>query len=69
MIVDLFRDIFTQRITFFWEKLNCGGFVILLSGCVAELGVGGVKRSASVKAFQGTKEHWISLSGSKVMII
>jgi hypothetical protein len=33
-----------------------GGFVISLSGCVAELGVGGVKRSASVKAFQCTKE-------------
>ncbi len=32
-----------------------GVFVILFSGCVAELGVGGVKRSASARAFQRTK--------------
>jgi hypothetical protein len=38
------------------------------SGCVVELGVGGVKRSALAKAFQRTKECWISLNGSKVMI-
>jgi len=43
--------------------------VISLFGCVAELGVGGVKRSASARAFQCTKEHWILLNGSKVMII
>jgi hypothetical protein len=43
--------------------------VILVSGCVAELGVGGVERSALAKAFQHTKERWISSSGSKVMII
>jgi hypothetical protein len=29
--------------------------VISLSGCVAELGVGGVERSALAKAFQCTK--------------
>ncbi len=45
------------------------GFVISLSGCVAELGVGGVKRSTLARAFQHTKECRISLSGSKVMII
>jgi hypothetical protein len=39
-----------------------GVFVILLSGCVAELGVGGVKRSALARAFQHTKECWISFS-------
>ncbi len=43
--------------------------MILLFGCVAELGVDGVKRSALARAFQCTKECWISLSGSKVMII
>jgi len=43
--------------------------VISLSGCVAELGVGGVERSALTRAFQRTKERWILLSGSKVMII
>jgi hypothetical protein len=43
--------------------------VISLSGCVAELGAGGVKRSALARAFQRTKKCWISLSGSKVMII
>jgi hypothetical protein len=43
--------------------------VISLSGCVTELGVGGVERSTSVRAFQRAKEHWISLSRSKVMII
>ncbi len=43
--------------------------MISLSDCVAELGVGGVERSALAKAFQCTKECWISLSGSKVMII
>jgi hypothetical protein len=69
MIVDLFCDIFTQRTMFFWEWLNRGDFVISLSGCVAELGVGGVKRSALARAFQRTKECWISLSRSKVMII
>jgi hypothetical protein len=69
MIVDLFRDIFTQRTICFWELLNRRGFVISLSGCVAALGVGGVKRRTLVRAFQCTKEHWISLSRSKVMII
>ncbi len=39
-----------------------GVFVILLSSCVAELGVGGVKRSALARAFQRTKECWISFS-------
>jgi hypothetical protein len=43
--------------------------VISLSGYVAELGVGGVERSASVRVFQCTKEHRISLNGSKVMIV
>jgi len=43
--------------------------VISLSGCVAKLGVGGVERSASVRAFQLTKERWISSSGLKVMIV
>jgi len=43
--------------------------VISLSNCVAKLGVDGVKRSALEKAFQRTKERWISLSKSKVMII
>jgi len=43
--------------------------VISFFGCVAELGVGGVKRSTLARAFQCTKECWISLSGSKVMII
>jgi hypothetical protein len=43
--------------------------VISLSSCVVELGVGAIERSALAKAFQRTKEHWISLSGSKVMII
>ncbi len=46
-----------------------GFFVISLSGCVAEFGVGGVQRSALAKAFQHTKERWIPLSGSKVMIV
>ncbi len=41
--------------------------MILLFGCVAKLGVGGVKWSTSVRAFQCTKERWISLSRSKVM--
>jgi hypothetical protein len=43
--------------------------VILLFGCVTELGVGGVERSALARTFQLTKEHRISSSGSKVMII
>jgi hypothetical protein len=43
--------------------------VISLFGCVAELGVSGVKRKASVRAFQRTKECQISSSGSKVMIV
>ncbi len=43
--------------------------MIFLFGCVAELEVGGVERSALARAFQHTKERWISLSGSKVMII
>ncbi len=46
-----------------------GGFVISLSGCVAKLGVGGVERSTLAKVFQLTKERWILLSESKVMII
>jgi hypothetical protein len=45
------------------------GFVISLSGCVVELGLGGVERSTLARDFQCTKERWISLSGSKVMII
>ncbi len=44
-----------------------GVFVISLSGCVAELQVGGVERSALARAFQRTKEHWILVSRSKVM--
>jgi hypothetical protein len=43
--------------------------VISLSVSVVELGVGGVKTSALARAFQRTKEHRISLNGSKVMII
>ncbi len=43
--------------------------MISLSGCVVELEVNGVERSASMRAFQRTKEHQISSSGSKVMII
>jgi hypothetical protein len=43
--------------------------VISLSGCVDELGVGGVERNTLARAFQRTKKRWISLSGSKVMII
>jgi hypothetical protein len=43
--------------------------VISLSGCVAELGVDGVERRALARTFQRTKECWILLSGSKVMII
>ncbi len=43
--------------------------MISLSGCVAELGVGVVKKSALARTFQRTKECWISLNGSKVMII
>ncbi len=43
--------------------------MISLSGCVAKLEMGDVKRSALVRAFQHTKERWILLSGSKVMII
>ncbi len=43
--------------------------MISLSGGVAKLEVGDVKRSALARAFQCTKECWISLSGSKVMII
>ncbi len=43
--------------------------MISLSGCVAELGVGGVKRNALVRVFQRTEECWILLSGSKVIII
>jgi len=43
--------------------------VIFLFGCVAELGVDGVERSTLVRAFQRTKERWISFSESKVMII
>jgi len=43
--------------------------VILFSSCVAELGVGGVERSTLARAFQRTKERWILLNGSKVMII
>ncbi len=31
--------------------------MISLSGCVAELGVGGVEGSALARAFQHTKEH------------
>jgi hypothetical protein len=46
-----------------------GVFVISLSGCVAKLGVGGVERNTSVRAFQRTKERWILLSRLKVMII
>jgi hypothetical protein len=43
--------------------------VISLFGCVVELGVDGVESSASVRAFQCTKERWILLNESKVMII
>ncbi len=43
--------------------------MISLSGCVAELGVDGVERRALARTFQRTKECWILLSGSKVMII
>jgi hypothetical protein len=43
--------------------------VISLSSCAAKLGVGGVERSVLVRAFQFIKEHQISLSGSKVMIV
>ncbi len=43
--------------------------MILFFVCVAELEMGGVKRSTLVRAFQHTKECWILLSGSKVMII
>ncbi len=43
--------------------------MISLFGYVAELGVGGVERSAFARAFQRTKKHWISSSGSKVMIV
>jgi hypothetical protein len=43
--------------------------VISLSSCVAELGVGDVERNDLARAFQRTKEHQISSSGSKVMII
>ncbi len=43
--------------------------MISFSDCVAELGVGGVERRASARAFQRTKKHRISLSGSKVMIV
>jgi len=43
--------------------------VILLFGCVAKLEVNGVQRSASARAFQPMKEHWILLNGLKVMII
>ncbi len=43
--------------------------MISLSGCVAELGVDGVERNALARAFECTKEHWISSSESKVMII
>jgi hypothetical protein len=53
----------------FLEWLNRGNFMISLSGCVAELGVGGVRRNALARTFQRTKKCWILLSGSKVMII
>jgi hypothetical protein len=43
--------------------------VISLFGCVAELRMGGVERSASARDFQCTKKHQISSSESKVMII
>jgi hypothetical protein len=42
--------------------------MISLFGCVVELGVDCVERSALAKAFQSTKEHWISSNRSKVMI-
>jgi hypothetical protein len=37
--------------------------VISLSGCVAELEMGGVKKSASARAFQRTKE-WVVSKGA-----
>jgi hypothetical protein len=43
--------------------------VISLSDCVAELGVSGVEWSALARAFERTKECWIPLSESKVMIV
>jgi hypothetical protein len=43
--------------------------VILLFGCVVELGMGGVEGSALARAFQCTNEHQISSSRSKVMIV
>ncbi len=43
--------------------------MISLFGCVAEMGVSGVERSALARAFQRTKECRISSNGSKVMII
>jgi hypothetical protein len=43
--------------------------VISLSGCVAKFRMGGVEKKASMRAFQCMKEHWISLNGSKVMIV
>ncbi len=43
--------------------------MISLSGCVAELGVSDVERSALMRTFQHTKECWISLNESKVMIV
>jgi hypothetical protein len=53
----------------FESSLNRGGFVISLSGCVVKLGVSGVERSASMRAFQCTKKRWIPSSGSKVTIV
>jgi hypothetical protein len=51
---------FSLKELFFGEYLNLEDFVISLSNCVADLGMGGVKRKALAKVFQHTKECWIS---------
>ncbi len=60
---------FTLKELHFLGVVKPWGFVISFSGCVAELGVGGLERSALARAFQHTKKRWISSSGSKVMVI
>jgi hypothetical protein len=54
---------------FEWNGFGLTICVIFLSGCVTELRMGGVESSTLARAFQRTKERWISLSRSKVMII
>jgi hypothetical protein len=51
MIVDLSRDIFTQRIMFFLEKLNRGGFCDLALWLCGRIGSGWCQKERLGESF------------------